>query len=295
MCASYVFSKIAKKHINVVIASEFPNYEHFLQKETLIVTISQSGETADVLEAVNVSRSRESKVVSIINVMGSSLMRSSDYSLLLNAGPEICVLATKTYTSQVALLTLLAYATVGKLNEGKNELYRISHRVADVLDNSEYIEELAKLLKDKEHLFLIGRSVSYATALEAALKLKEVSYIHAEALAGGELKHGTLALIEPGIPCIAFVPGDDTDMNILSNAQEIKARGGYIIGVGPKKYDVFDFFVPVPNGGDDNLGRNVFHPILSIIPMQLLAYHMALLRGCDPDKPRNLAKSVTVK
>ncbi len=295
LCASYVFSKIAKKHINVVIASEFPNYEHFLQKETLIVTISQSGETADVLEAVNVSRSRESKVVSIINVMGSSLMRSSDYSLLLNAGPEICVLATKTYTSQVALLTLLAYATVGKLNEGKNELYRISHRVADVLDNSEYIEELAKLLKDKEHLFLIGRSVSYATALEAALKLKEVSYIHAEALAGGELKHGTLALIEPGIPCIAFVPGDDTDMNILSNAQEIKARGGYIIGVGPKKYDVFDFFVPVPNGGDDNLGRNVFHPILSIIPMQLLAYHMALLRGCDPDKPRNLAKSVTVK
>jgi glucosamine--fructose-6-phosphate aminotransferase (isomerizing) len=172
---------------------------------------------------------------------------------------------------------------------------RISQRVSDVLDNSEYIENLAEILKDKESIFLIGRSVSYATALESALKLKEVSYIHAEALAGGEIKHGTLALIEPGVPCITFVPGDDTDAEILSNAQEVRARGGYIIGVGPKNHKVFDFFVPVPNGGDGSLGRNVFHPILSVIPMQILAYKLALLRGCDPDKPRNLAKSVTVK
>ena len=288
LCASYVFSKIAKKHVNTVLASEFPNYEHFIKKGTLVVAVSQSGETADVLYSVEKAKKRGATVLSIVNVMGSTLMRISDHSLLINAGPEICVLATKSYTSQLALLLMIAYATIGKLESGRDELRKISDRVGDIIDNMEYINDLANELKDKENMFLIGRGVSYATALEAALKLKEVTYIHAEGLAGGELKHGTLALIEEGVPCIVFAPDDDTRTDIISNAHEIKARGGYIIGISPKKDKVFDFFIPVPTASEA-------HPILMIVPIQMLAYNLAVLRGCDPDKPRNLAKSVTVK
>jgi len=286
--ASYIFSKITGKHVNVTLASEFPHYEHFLKKSTLVIAISQSGETADVLEAVRTAKKKGSKVISLVNVMGSTLMRLSDYSFLINAGPEICVLATKSYTSQLALLLLIAYACANKLEEGKKELIKVGDRVGDIIDNSEYIENLAQLLKNKKDLFLIGRGLSYPTALEAALKLKEVSYVHAEGLAGGELKHGTLALIEQGTPVIVFAPEDETENDIISNALEIKTRGGFIIGISPKKHECFDFHIPVPNG-------KVYHPILMMIPMQLLAYQLALLRGCDPDFPRNLAKSVTVK
>jgi glucosamine--fructose-6-phosphate aminotransferase (isomerizing) len=286
LCASYIFSKIAKKHVNVVIGSEFPHFEHFINKDTLVISVSQSGETADVLEAVGKAKERGAKILSIVNVMGSSLMRTSDKSLLLNAGPEICVLATKSYTSQLSLLLLIAYATVDKLDEGKEELKKVSDRVGDILDNAEYLEHLADYLKEKNHIFLIGRGISYATALESALKLKEVSYIHAEGFAGGELKHGTLALIEEGTPCIVFVPNGDQE--IISNAHEIKARGGYIIGVSPQRHDVFDFFIPTPISDEA-------HPVHMVVPIQILAYYLAVKRGCNPDKPRNLAKSVTVK
>lgn len=289
LAASYIMSKVSKLHINVVLASEFPHYEHYLTDKTLIVAVSQSGETADVLEAVKAAKTKKSKVISLVNVVGSSLTRTSDLFLNINAGPEICVLSTKTYTAQLALFTLLSYALTEKYDEGKRKLTYLWNEIYHLTSAStrEKIKELADKLKDKEHIFLIGRSLQYATALEAALKIKEVSYIHAEALAGGELKHGTIALIENGTPCIVFV-SEENEKEILSNAMEIKSRGGYIIGVSPKNNEIFDFWMKVPEAKNEN-------PIVQIIPIQILAYQLAVLRGLDPDRPRNLAKSVTVK
>ena len=286
---SYIFSKVANLHVNVMLASEFPNFKHFLNENTLVFAVSQSGETADVLEAVRAAKEKGSKVISITNVRGSSITRYSDRFLLLNAGPEICVLATKTYTSQLALLTLLAYAYAGRYEEGRKRLRYLWNVVYNLTSRTsrEMIKKLAERLKDEEHIFVIGRGLQYATALEAALKIKEVSYIHAEAFAGGELKHGTIALIEDGTPCIVFV-SEENEKEIISNAVEIKSRGGYIIGVSPKNNEVFDFWIKVPE-------CDVANPIVQIIPIQILAYQLAVLRGYDPDKPRNLAKSVTVK
>ncbi len=290
LTASYIFSKITKKHINVVLASEFPNYEHFLTERTLVIPISQSGETADVLEAVKVAKEKKSKVIAIVNVTGSTLMRQADVYFQTNAGPEIAVASTKAFTSQLALLTLLAYTCNGELKKGKEILEKTAEYVEEMLKNGleVKIKELALKIKDKNHIFLIGRSVNYPIALEAALKIKEVSYIHAEGFAGGELKHGTLALIEEGTPCIVFVAHDETKKEIISNAMEIKARDGYIIGVSPENNPVFDFFIKVPDNG-------ALSPIVNIIPAQLLAYHLGLARDCDIDRCRNLAKSVTVK
>jgi len=289
LAGSYVFSKVANKHVNVVLGSEFANYEHFLNKDTLVIAVSQSGETIDTIDAVRVAREKGCKIISIVNVMGSSLTRHSDDSLMMNAGPEICVLSTKTYTSQVAILILLAYTLAGKLDAIKSKFNYVANIIYDLTAQTtrEKIKELAEKLKDKNHIFVIGRGLQYATALEAALKIKEVSYIHAEAFAGGELKHGTIALIEKGTPCIAFV-SNDNKKEIISNAMEIKSRGGYIIGVASERNEIFDFWIKVPE-------VNNLNPIVQIIPIQILAYQLAVLRGLDPDRPRNLAKSVTVK
>jgi len=289
LVASYIMSKVSKLHINVILASEFPHYEHYLSDRTLIIAVSQSGETADVLEAVKTAKAKKSKVISIINVLGSSLTRNSDTFLNMNAGPEIGVVSTKTYTSQLALFTLLSYALSDKYEEGKKKLTYLWNEIYHLtsLTTREKIKELAEKLQNKEHIFLIGRGLQYATASEAALKIKEVSYIHAEALAGGELKHGTIALIENGTPCIVFV-SEESEKEILSNAMEIKSRGGYIIGISSKNNDIFDFWVKVPEANNEN-------PMVQIIPIQILAYQLAVLRGLDPDRPRNLAKSVTVK
>ena len=289
LTASYLFSKIAKLHVNVVLGSEFSNYEHFLTPDTLVIAVSQSGETIDVLDAVRTSRRKGSKVMSIVNVMGSSLHRSSDKALMLNAGPEICVLSTKTYTAQLTVLSLLAYTVAGRYEEGKKNLeylWNITYNLTSA-STRDHLKKLAEQLKDKAHIFTIGRGLQFPTAMEAALKIKEVSYIHAEGFSGGELKHGTIALIEQGTPCIVF-SSHENQKEILSNAMEIKARGGYIIGINSKNNEVFDFFIKVPDVGDLN-------PITQIIPIQVLSYQLAVLRGCDPDKPRNLAKSVTVK
>ncbi len=289
LAGSYIFSRVAKVHVNVVLASEFPNYEHFLNDKSLVIALSQSGETADVLEAVKVAKGKGSKVISLVNVMGSSLTRHSDKFLMLNAGPEICVASTKAYTSQLSILTLLAYNLAGKYDEVKDRLNYLWNIIYNLTarNTRENIKSLAGKLKDKRDIFLIGRGLQYATALEAALKIKEISYIHAEAFAGGELKHGTIALIEDGTPCIVFA-SEENEREILSNATEVKARGGYIIGVAPKNNPVFDFWIKVPEAGNEN-------PIVQIIPMQILAYKLAVVRGNDPDRPRNLAKCVTVK
>jgi glucosamine--fructose-6-phosphate aminotransferase (isomerizing) len=288
LTGSYLFSKIANTHVNVALASEFENYEHFLTENTLVFAISQSGETADVLEAVRAAKIRGSRVIGIVNKMGSSLTRESDEFLLMNAGPEICVLSTKTYTSQVALMALLAYALAGKYEDGVNRLQGLYMDIYNLTSRSmrEHLRYLAEMLVNEEHIYLIGRGLQYATAMEGALKIKEVSYIHAEAFAGGELKHGPLALIEDGTPVMVFVARDN-EKKVISNASEVKARGGFIIGVSADRHEVFDYWVKVPECEDLN-------PIAQIIPIQILAYQLAVLKGLDPDKPRNLAKSVTV-
>ena len=288
LTGSYFFSKIAKVHVNTILASEFENYEDFLTEKTLVLAISQSGETADVLDAVNAAKRRGCKVVGVVNRDGSILTRESDKLLMMNSGLELCVLSTKTYTSQVVLMAMLAYALAGKYEEGLKKIGSLYLDIYNLTSRSmrEYVQKLAEMLYDKGHIYLIGRELQYATALEAALKIKEVSYIHAEAFAGGELKHGPLALIEDGTPCIVFVSSENKS-KILSNAEEVKSRGGYIIGVSSERDEIFDFWIKVPEAEELN-------PIIQIIPMQVLAYELAVLRGLDPDKPRNLAKSVTV-
>ena len=288
LAGSYLFSRIAKVHVNPVLASEFENYEHFLTDRTLAFAVSQSGETADVLFAVRGAKSKGSKVIGITNVMGSSLTMEGHALIMMNSGPEICVLSTKTYTSQVVLMTMLAYAVAGKYEEGLKKIGSLYLDIYNLTARTmrDSLKKLAEILRDKWDIYLIGRGLQYTTALEAALKIKEVSYMHAEAFAGGELKHGPLALIEEGTPCIVFVSAENRS-KILSNAEEVKSRGGYIIGVSSEQDDLFDFWIKVPEAEELN-------PIVQIIPMQVLAYELAVLRGLDPDKPRNLAKSVTV-
>ncbi len=290
MTGEYLFSKIAKKHINTVVASEFSNYKHYLTDKTLMIPVSQSGETADVLEAIEVAKSKNVKVVSLLNVFGSTMMRVSDDFFMVNAGAERAVVSTKATTAQLAVLTLLAYATAGKLQEGKLLLMNAASSVNDMLNPryDEHIRKLAGILKDARDVFIIGRGLNYPIALEAAIKLQETCYIHAQGFAGGELKHGPLALIGQGTPCIAIVANDETKKDMISNAMEVKSRGGYIVGISPENNEVFDFWLKVPDAGNAS-------PIINIIPVQILAYHIAVLLGRDPDYPRNLAKSVTVK
>ena len=227
MEAQYFFSGIAGKHLNSVVGSEFSSFRHFLTPKSLIIAISQSGETADTLEAVDVARKMKSRVISIVNVMGSSLARQSDHFFLTNAGPEICVCSTKAFTSQLSVLLLLAHASAGKLSEGISLLQDTADQVKLML-NDGFLAKLRKLsasLAQKDDIYVIGRGLNYPIALEAALKIKEVSYIHAEGFAAGELKHGVIALVEKGTPCIAFVSNDEHRQATLSGAIEMKSRG----------------------------------------------------------------------
>jgi glucosamine--fructose-6-phosphate aminotransferase (isomerizing) len=214
----------------------------------------------------------------------------ADTKILIGAGPEKAVASTKAYIAKVAILYLVSHALKGDLEASKTDLIRAGDEVDRFLESS-FIEEirgLARKLAGHEHIYAVGRGLSYSSALEAALKIKEVSYIHTEGLAGGELKHGVIALIDQGTPCIVFAPNDETYDAIISNAMEIKARGGYIIGVSPRNAAVFDHWIRT-----EDLGQAVL--LTQVVPIQLLAYYLALEKNLDPDKPRNLAKSVTVK
>lgn len=290
LTGSYLFAKIAKRHVNVAFGSEFPSLQDFITERSLVIAVSQSGETADTLEAIEVAKKKGAKVLSVINVEGSSMDRISDYSINIKAGPEKAVASTKATTAQLAILTLLAYALDKRLEEGKILLVNTASQINDMLNPryEEHILQLAQKIQDVESMYVIGKGVNYPIALEAAIKLQEVSYIHAEGFAGGELKHGPIALIHEGVPCIAIVANDETKHEIISNAMEVKARGGYIIGISPENNSVFDYWIKVPEVGDSS-------PIVNIIPIQILAYQLAVLRKNNPDMPRNLAKSVTVK
>lgn len=289
--ATYIFSVIAKKHLNFCVGSEFSYFEHFLKPNSLLIAASQSGETADILEAVLAARKHKSKVAALVNAVGSTLERESDKVLPLRAGPEKAVLSTKAFTAKLAIFYLLAYSIAGKYKEGKEAILKTAKEIEILLKDNNFMSQMQKIA-DKIYtvndIYILGRGLSFPLALEAAHKIKEASYIHAEGFAGGEPKHCEISLISHGTPTIVFVPNDETKAAILSNAIEFKTRGAYIIGISPENQTIFDEWIKVPDLG-------ITSSIINIIPAQLLAYFLALKKGNDPDKPRNLAKSVTVK
>lgn len=286
MYGSYLFSIENNVMLQAISAGEFPYFAHLLKKDDLVITVSQSGETADVLEAVKSAHKSKAKVLSLVNVLGSSLMRASDQSILTKAGPEICVLSTKAYTSQMAMFAMISATLNGK--NPKTALKKIESDIEKILSKRNSIKKIAERLSKADNIYGLGRGVNYPNALEACLKIKEVSYIHAEGFAGGDLKHGPIALIDKGTPVIVFATNDEYEKEIISNAMEVKARGAFVIGISPNKNEVFDEYLPID--ANKNLS-----PIASIIYPQLMAYYIALKKKLDPDKPRNLAKSVTVK
>lgn len=254
-----------------------------LGEDDLVIAVSQSGETADLL---SVLKKTDAQVLAVVNVVGSTLARKADHKLFVNAGPEIGVASTKAFTGQVAVLRLLSHASQGKIEEGRKSIVRTAEKIKHVIEENEgEIEELSDYIKEKNDVYFIGRDKGREMALESALKLKELSYIHAEGFAGGEFKHGTLALIEDGVPVVSFLNHHEEE--ILSNAVEARSRGADLIGVGSEEIDSLKHFIEVPE--DEN------SEILEIVPLQLLAYKTSVKLGHDPDKPRNLAKSVTVK
>ncbi len=290
--ATYIFSVIAKKHVNFCVGSEFSYFEDFLTDKSLLVAASQSGETADLLDAVGAARRHGSKVTALVNVIGSTLYRESDLVLPLRAGVEKAVLSTKAFTSKVAIFYLLAFTLIDQYQEGKALLLKSAEAAKELLDDKDFIKQIEKIAKEVSHfhdIYILGRGLSFPIALEAAHKIKEASYIHAEGFAGGEPKHCEISLISKGTPTIVFIPNDETKDAMISNAMEFKARGAHIIGISPEKQPVFDEWIKVPDLG-------IVSSIVNVIPAQLLAYYLALAKGLDdPDKPRNLAKSVTVK
>lgn len=290
LTGSYLFSRIDARHVNFAPGSEFKYYEHFLKPGSLAIAFSQSGETADIIEAMLAARARGATLAGVVNSPRSTLGRMVDVRVDLDAGPEQCVLSTKAYTAKVATLLMTAHVLAGTPERGRQLVMDAAAGMREMLAPAwtDRVREIAGRIREAEHLFVIGRGLSYPTALEAALKIKEVSYIHAEGFAAGELKHGVIALVQNGTPCVVYVPNDETRADIISGAMELKARGGHIIGIGPMDDLVFDAWLPTPDVGDAA-------PLVQALPAQMLGYHAALLRGNDPDKPRNLAKSVTVK
>jgi glucosamine--fructose-6-phosphate aminotransferase (isomerizing) len=286
----YLFSKVGKKFCDVVMASEFGYFADSVDKGTVVIAVSQSGETADILEGVKAARDAGAQVISIINRPNSILADLSHHVIYLNCGSEIAVAATKSFLSQLAIFYLLSFSMVNSFDEAAAKLTDLSNKITRVLDwNKNELIKLSQKLKDKNDFYYIARGINFAIASEGALKLKEISYIHAEGMPAGELKHGTLALIEPGTPVVVICPADYTFLETLSNAMETKSRGAYIIGVSDKESDIYDSWVKIPEVDE------LLYPMVAVVPLQLLAYYLAISRGCDPDKPRNLAKSVTVK
>jgi glucosamine--fructose-6-phosphate aminotransferase (isomerizing) len=286
----YLFSKVGKKFCDVVMASEFGYFADSVDKNTIVIAVSQSGETADIVEGVKAARDSGAEIISIINRPNSVLAEMSHRAIYLNCGPEIAVAATKTFLSQLAIFYLLSFSMVDALDEATARLKGLNSDIAKALDwNKSELVNLSQKLKDRDHFYYIARGINFAIASEGALKLKEISYAHAEGMPAGELKHGTLALIEPGTPVVVICPADYTFAETLSNAIEAKSRGAYIIGVSDKESEVYDSWIKLPEVDE------LLYPMVAVVPLQLLAYYLAVNRGCDPDKPRNLAKLVTVK
>jgi glucosamine--fructose-6-phosphate aminotransferase (isomerizing) len=286
--------------VEVEYASEFRYRDPVIEADTMVIAISQSGETADTLAAIHEARKKGALILSICNVVGSSIAREADCGIFLHAGPEIGVASTKAFTSQIAVLSLLTLFLArirGKEDVLNNELAKrlkeIPKQVQTIFDSKDKITEIAQLYKDSDNCLYLGRGYNYPVALEGALKLKEISYIHAEGYPAAEMKHGPIALIDKNMPVVVVATTDKVYSKILSNIEEVRARGGKVIAIASEQNNeiakLVDHVLYIPETID------ALVPILSVIPLQLLAYHMAVMRGCDVDKPRNLAKSVTVE
>lgn len=275
----------------VILASEFEYFQKTLDKHTLVIFITQSGETADTIKALKIAK-KKSETLAIVNVVGSSITREADHVIYTRAGPEISVAATKTYISQLICIYLLV-AYLGENEKLLDNLYKISRLSEKILSREEQIREIAKKYKFARDFFYIGRGFNYPTALEGALKLKEITYIHGEGYPAGELKHGPLALIEDNIPVVGILPPGPSYRKTYNNLQEIKARGADMIILGANNDthldDIEDKLLFDPEIDE------VLSPLLYIIDLQLLAYYISIEKGIDPDKPKNLAKSVTVE
>jgi glutamine---fructose-6-phosphate transaminase (isomerizing) len=287
LVAKHLFLKYGKIKIEPIMSSEVRFYPDYFDEQSLLIALSQSGESADVLEAVKIASNNGAKVTAILNNMASSLAQICSCSIGLNCGPEIGVAATKSFTSQLAIL----YKIASGLSNGllRPNFEQISQSIDEILLHHEHICRIAKELKNASDIYVLGRGIHFPIASEAALKLKELTYIHAEGLPGGELKHGPLALMDSNVYVIIINPNDSTYLDTLSSAHEIKARGAKIIGISDKNNDVYDHWIRIPSITEP------FSPLLEIVPIQLLAYYSALEKQTDPDYPRNLAKSVTVK
>ena len=301
LVGKYAIEKFAKIPVIADIASEFRYSDPFVDENTLIIIVSQSGETADTLAALRDAKAKGARVLSITNVVGSSIARESDDIFYTWAGPEIAVASTKAYTTQLMAFYMIALnlaMTKGTITEEEyfkmiDILKEMPSKVEKVLECDKLVEEIAAEIKDKNDIFYLGRGLDYALAMEGSLKIKEISYMHAEAFAAGELKHGTIALIEEGTPVIAIATQEALFEKMVSNMQEVKARGAKVIAIVEEHNEEVEKsaerVIYIPEVED------MFASITSVVPMQLLSYHVAKMRGCDIDKPRNLAKSVTVE
>lgn len=299
--AKYIFEKTLKIQTDVEIASEFRYKDPLIDENVMVIAISQSGETADTLAAVKEAKSKGAKVLAIVNVVGSSIANEADIVVPTFAGPEIAVATTKAYSTQLTVIYMLAIymaEKLGKISSNEYEsfikdLKALPQKAELVLKDLDKIKKLAQDFCNCKNIFFIGRNVDYAVALEGALKAKEISYIHSEAYAAGELKHGTISLVEDGTFVVALATNADLFEKMISNIREVKARGAVVLLVTTEKLaktqNVADFVFYVPET------NKMMQPSMTVLPLQILSYYLALYKGCDIDKPRNLAKSVTVE
>ncbi len=293
--------KLAKIPVEVEVASEFRYREPLINERTLMIVISQSGETADTLAALRLAKAENARVIAVTNVVGSSVSREADDVLYTWAGPEIAVASTKAYVTQLIAMYIIALYLAenkGSVRESEIEkikcgLLNLSEKAAEVLNHKDLIKDFAKKICMDKDMYFLGRGLDYAVAMEGSLKLKEISYIHSEAYAGGELKHGPIALIEEGTKVIALATEEQLFDKMLSNIKEVKTRGANVIGIAMEGHDIIektvDSAIYIPRV------KALLAPVLSVIPLQLLSYYVSIEKGCDVDKPRNLAKSVTVE
>lgn len=289
LVGKYMIEKLCNIKVNVCIASEYQYDKHFYKGKTLVIAISQSGETADTKKCVNIANDMGVDTLGIVNVKGSSIARICKHVIYTLAGPEIAVATTKAYLAQITTLILLAVKN-SKEKINTEDLQKLPYYIENLI-NKDYTY-LANMLYTKDDIYFIGRAIDYALCMEGSLKLKEISYIHSEAYAAGELKHGTISLISEGTPVIVVATSDELYLKTISNAKEVKARGAYVILVTDKEVineGVYDELISIPKVIEE------LRPILTIIPLQLISYEVAKLRGNDIDKPKNLAKSVTVE
>jgi glucosamine--fructose-6-phosphate aminotransferase (isomerizing) len=300
LIGEYIIEEYARLPVEVEYASEFRYRNPMIEPNTITLAISQSGETIDTLEAMREARRKGSKVLGISNVVGSTIARESDGGVYIHAGPEIGVASTKAFTSQITVLSLLALY-LGRMRimskrEGQEQieyLQKLPDQVREILDKNDQIFEIAQAYCNDQNFLYLGRGANFPVALEGALKLKEISYIHAEGYPAAEMKHGPIALIDKNMPVVVICPKDNAYGKILGNIAEVKARKGRLIVICNENDEevaqVADHVITIP------MTLDFLYPILTVIPLQLLAYHIAVLRGCDVDQPRNLAKSVTVE